>query len=47
MKSIPRSLNRLVLYMVAIFFAVLFLMPIYVMVNASITSFETVSVSTM
>lgn len=47
MKSIPRSLNRLVLYMVAIFFAVLFLMPIYVMVNASIASFETVSVSTM
>jgi glucose/mannose transport system permease protein len=47
MKSIPRSLNRLVLYMVAIFFAVLFLMPIYVMVNAAITSFEAVSVSTM
>jgi len=47
MKSIPHWLNRLVLYMVAIIFAALFLMPIYVMVNASITSFETVSVSTM
>ena len=47
MKSIPGALNRVLLYAVAIFFAVLFLMPVYVMVNASITSFETVSVNTM
>src|SRR4030042_5426431 len=47
MKSIPGALNRVLLYAVAIFFAVLFLMPVYVMVNASITSFETVAVSTM
>ena len=47
MKGIPRSLNRLILYVLAIFFALLFLMPVYVMVNASITSFESVSINTM
>ena len=47
MKGIPRSLNRLILYIIAGFFALLFLMPVYVMVNASITSFESVSINTM
>ena len=46
-RSVPRSIRRIILYAVAVFFALVYLLPIYVMVNASVTSFETVSISTM
>lgn len=45
--KIPLTPGRIVLYVIAIFFAAIYLMPVYVMVNASMTSFESVSVSTM
>jgi glucose/mannose transport system permease protein len=47
MKNIQRLPGRFVLYATAIFFAVLFLMPIYILVNAATAGFESVTADTM
>ncbi|TFG93182.1 MAG: carbohydrate ABC transporter permease [Syntrophobacterales bacterium] len=46
-RRVQHSIRRIILYAVAVFFALVYLLPLYVMVNASVTSFETVSVNTM